>query len=467
MGKSQGGKKCRKATKADSAEEWVMCTGCSYWHTLEATPYESVEEAEAAPDFYCQQCETTRILREEFVLKLKQEAELCKLAVANVRAVLEEEISMRKREQERIEVLLKEEKHRRELLEQKLAGVACSSGHLDARAAEILTELPQVETTMETTTTQGDTVRGRRDPSAGGMLTSTEESERKPGDRGNAVLMNESQEAIGESGDTKVTAASKTECKNTAIEKRGKAGITGKAGEREGRQKIGPGIENERRVFVFGDGDAFRMKRAALRMVGWNQNVQFRTQTKATMGEVAAAVDATPEVWEAAEAMVVIHAGSGDVMNNDLSQEETIQSLRIQLRKWKERAPKHRFVVYAVPMLPAGDTEVFNSCRLWNDGIKTMCQELGPWVEFAAHNWLREKEHEGRGYPDHLAYELGKRLGRRMCAFLAVRPSAGHWKAGWRNSYQADSLMETLSQTLAHIVDGRWRRRDGKGPRRM
>ncbi|KAH6920312.1 hypothetical protein HPB50_028701 [Hyalomma asiaticum] len=290
-----------------------MCTGCSYWHTLDATPYESVEEAEAAPDFYCQQCETIRILREEFVLKLKQETEICKLAVANVTAVLEEEISMREREQERIEVLLKEEKSRRELLEQKLAGVACSSGHLDAGVAEIPTELP-VET-METTTAQGDTVRGRSDPSAGSMLTSTEESGRKPEGRGNAVLMNETQEARGEPGDTKVTATSKMKHKNTSIEKRESRNLWKGICEQEGRQKIGPGIENERRVFVFGDGDAFRMKRAALRMVGWNQNVQFRTQTNATMGEVAAAVDATPEVWEAAEAMVVIHAGTGVVQH--------------------------------------------------------------------------------------------------------------------------------------------------------
>lgn len=81
---------------------------------MEATPYESVKEVEAAPDFYCQQCETIRIIRKEFVLKLKQDTERCKLAVANVTAVLEEEICMRKREQERIEVLLKEEKGRRE-----------------------------------------------------------------------------------------------------------------------------------------------------------------------------------------------------------------------------------------------------------------------------------------------------------------------------------------------------------------
>ncbi|KAH6943830.1 hypothetical protein HPB50_000124 [Hyalomma asiaticum] len=162
-------------------------------------------------------------------------------------------------------------------------------------------------------------VRDYQDP--GG---SAEESGRKPGGRGNAVLMNESQEARGEPGDTKVMATSKTKHKNTSIEKREKAGIFGKACEQEGRQKIGPGIENERRVFVFGDGDAFRMKRATLRMVGWNQNVQFRTQANATMGEVAAAVDATLEVWEAAEAVVVIHAGSGDVKNKDSSQEEAI-----------------------------------------------------------------------------------------------------------------------------------------------
>ncbi|KAH6945211.1 hypothetical protein HPB50_007561 [Hyalomma asiaticum] len=65
------------------------------------------------------------------------------------------------------------------------------------------------------------------------------------------------------------------------------------------------------------------MKQAALRVVGWNQNVRFRTRTDATLGEVVAAVDATPEVWEAEQAMVVIH-GSGDVMNEDSSQEEAI-----------------------------------------------------------------------------------------------------------------------------------------------
>ncbi|KAH7965199.1 hypothetical protein HPB49_004643 [Dermacentor silvarum] len=55
--------------------------------------------------------------------------------------------------------------------------------------------------------------------------------------------------------------------------------------------------ENRRRVFVFGDGNAVRMKRTLLKLVSWNRNGQFRADMDAAMKDVVAAVEESPDVW--------------------------------------------------------------------------------------------------------------------------------------------------------------------------
>lgn len=62
----------------------------------------------------------------------------------------------------------------------------------------------------------------------------------------------------------------------------------------------------------------------------------------------------------------------------------------IRLHMWKERAPNHRFVVYAVPTPRTGMDQLLCICRQWNASPRSLCKELGPWVEFVATDWVRE-----------------------------------------------------------------------------
>ncbi|KAH7982632.1 hypothetical protein HPB52_006212 [Rhipicephalus sanguineus] len=156
------------------------------------------------------------------------------------------------------------------------------------------------------------------------------------------------------------------------------------------------------------------MKWATLHTVGWNQKVQFRAETKTTLREVTKAVDAELERWGTDEAMVVIHAGCKEVLSGSEPHEEVLNDLRARLQRWKERAPNSRFVVYALPVPWRGTSEILNTCKRWNDGMRSMCRELGPWVEVAASSSFREEVPEDLIYSENMAKDIGKRLGRRL-----------------------------------------------------
>lgn len=66
---------------------WVMCSTCEDWVKLASTPFETVEEAEAAASYRCHKCEALRILREEFALLIKHETEKWHLTVENVKVI--------------------------------------------------------------------------------------------------------------------------------------------------------------------------------------------------------------------------------------------------------------------------------------------------------------------------------------------------------------------------------------------
>ncbi|KAH7961386.1 hypothetical protein HPB52_008733 [Rhipicephalus sanguineus] len=466
MGKPPGGKRIRKTTtKADSTEDWVMCTGCNYWHTLASTPYESVEEAEAAPEFYCQQCETIRVLREEFVQLLKEETERCKLTVANMRAMLEEESKARKAERGRFEELLNEESNRRKNLEEKISAMLIQSGRPKTAAAKTPVGSPQLETKAKAKETAAGSQRGSY---VDILLDNVAISKEGPGSEDQQIQSTDSREDMREPEGTKTSTMSREARGNNQMAKRGESKKSGdRTGTHGGRQNIQTKAESERRVFVFGDGNALRMKWATLHTVGWNQKVQFRAETATTLREVAEAVDAELERWGTDEAMVVIHAGCKEVLSGSEPHEEILNDLRAQLQRWKERAPNSRFVIYALPVPWRGTSEILNTCKRWNDGMRSMCQELGPWVELAASNSFREEVPDNLIYSENMAKDIGKRLGRRLCAFLDVRPARSQWREKWRSGYRANSVMETLSQALVQMVEGQRRRRDGRAPRRM
>lgn len=186
--------------------------------------------------------------------------------------------------------------------------------------------------------------------------------------------------------------------------------------------KMEPAAGGRRHVFVYGDGNAFRMKHAALRTAQWNRRVQFRTREAATLQEVVNAVDEAADIWEVPEAMVVIHAGQ-----NDLAQVEPgalVQTLRSQLASWRSRANKHHFVISAVPTAGPEDEVLRQRCGQWNTEMQQACKELGAQVEVVSMGRALQERQQGAPYHADIAEKLGVRMGRRMCAFLSLRPGS-------------------------------------------
>ncbi|KAH7969418.1 hypothetical protein HPB52_017829 [Rhipicephalus sanguineus] len=165
------------------------------------------------------------------------------------------------------------------------------------------------------------------------------------------------------------------------------------------------------------------MKWATLHTVGWNQKVQFRAETETTLREVAEAVDAELERWGTDEAMVVIHAGCKEVLSGSEPHEEVLNDLRALLQRWKKRAPNSRFVVYALPVPWRGTSEILNTCKRWNDGMRSMCPELGPWVELAASNSFREEVPEDLIYSENMAKDIREAPWEEAVCFFRCSPS--------------------------------------------
>ncbi|KAH7961194.1 hypothetical protein HPB52_005391 [Rhipicephalus sanguineus] len=76
-----------------SSQEWVFCVGCEVWVDLECTPFETVEEARAAPAFTCRQCEKIDTVKAEMTSLVKQQADDSKLLIANLEARFERDIT--------------------------------------------------------------------------------------------------------------------------------------------------------------------------------------------------------------------------------------------------------------------------------------------------------------------------------------------------------------------------------------
>ncbi|KAH7955854.1 hypothetical protein HPB52_004554 [Rhipicephalus sanguineus] len=61
--------------KEDSSDEWVQCAGCEIWVELSATPFENIEEANAAARYDCTQCIKLSIIQSDVTQRLKQAEE--------------------------------------------------------------------------------------------------------------------------------------------------------------------------------------------------------------------------------------------------------------------------------------------------------------------------------------------------------------------------------------------------------
>ncbi|KAH7932191.1 hypothetical protein HPB52_024832 [Rhipicephalus sanguineus] len=109
-------------------------------------------------------------------------------------------------------------------------------------------------------------------------------------------------------------------------------------------------------AFVYGDGNARRLKRAVLQASAWHRGVHCRTKKDATLVETMEAIETATDVWDSTEAIVVLHAGLSDIQD-DTSPHDSTERFKSQITSWKARAKGHFFVVYGVPEVgPKDDT---------------------------------------------------------------------------------------------------------------
>ncbi|KAL3259493.1 hypothetical protein MRX96_002127 [Rhipicephalus microplus] len=178
-------------------------------------------------------------------------------------------------------------------------------------------------------------------------------------------------------------------------------------------------------AFVYGDGNARRLKRAVLQASAWHRGVHCRTKKDATLVETMEAIETATDVWDSTEAIVVLHAGLSDIQD-DTSPHDSTEKFESQITSWKARAKDHLFVVYGVPEVGPKDDTMRIKCELWNQNLRQICSDIGTRVEFVSVTKALHDKINGTSYSEYITEQLGQRLGRRLCAFLGLRPSGNY-----------------------------------------
>ncbi|KAH8042584.1 hypothetical protein HPB51_024805 [Rhipicephalus microplus] len=113
-------KKAKNTRKTRPEEEpiagWVMCNGCEMWIQLEHTPFATNDEAEEAETYLCKHCERLRLLKEEFLLMMREMDKGWRLAIQNIATRLTEHIDNTAKERRAVREELAEEKNWRTAL---------------------------------------------------------------------------------------------------------------------------------------------------------------------------------------------------------------------------------------------------------------------------------------------------------------------------------------------------------------
>ncbi|KAH7943125.1 hypothetical protein HPB52_005620 [Rhipicephalus sanguineus] len=211
-------------------------------------------------------------------------------------------------------------------------------------------------------------------------------------------------------------------------------------------------------AFVYGDGNARRLKRAVLQASAWHRGVHCRTKKDATLVETMEAIETATDVWDSTEAIVVLHAGLSDIQD-DTSPHDSTERLKSQITSWKARAKGHFFVVYGVPEVGPKDDTMRIKCELWNQNLRQICSDIGTRVEFVSVTKALQDKMNGTSYSEYVAEQLGQRLGRRLCAFLGLRPSGNHKHRAW-SVKPTTSMMTALGQAILQMANPqRWQKR--------
>ncbi|KAH7971678.1 hypothetical protein HPB52_002169 [Rhipicephalus sanguineus] len=486
-------KKARQARRSKSVERaddpWVMCSRCKTWIELEHTQFTSIEEAVAAVTFLCQRCEILDVIQADFTRRIKQEAENWKLAVANLTAKLDEKVAKWEAERLSLEDRFGEEQKVRENLQAKLDAVQASQHCCCGRPEKGTEHL----TTSANQTEAGDAGNGtpmklkdRREPTSMGIKTAPHENTALPADGTETSPTRADIETDCGKNPNKGQGKAATCPRKEELAQTGSANdpltpksmtYVGRSMQGSSTQKIWQSCpqhqkqvqtETNRRIFVFGDSNAYGLKPHTLRATRWKKAVRFWTKKEVTLEETCEAVEKMNSVWSTAEAIIALHAGTQDLNMGNAPTESLAQSLHDRLQSWLRRNDKHKFLVYAVPEWASENPSLQNECKKWNARMKELCRELGPRVEFANTNWVTNKELHNDLYSEDTAVELGQRLGRRIGAFLG--PAKPNYTRSRKNRgiNPAALLMKALEHTITQMAweqdPGRtWRSRNARG----
>ncbi|KAH9383145.1 hypothetical protein HPB48_023880 [Haemaphysalis longicornis] len=448
---------------ADGDEDWLACTDCGSWVDLKTTRFGSVKEASEAQNFDCALCVRLRALAEKTAADAEAADERWSLCFQQLEAKLASTQSELEGKLEEARLQLLSEAQRREALEAQVRQLQEQrSGTRDAevQAAGLSGVTEGRDDAVATTDPAGLAPNAHEgNGPQGSMIVSTSlhltevEASTQAGLHGELEPHHENgagapQQLETDRGRPPVSdEVGSTGAKGRRGKKRGRdsgvAGsrVTSQAGTQTLRQLSSsqqvraqvpenssdnsqPSVVSGREVWVFGDANAYRLKSAILCQEGVDRGVNFWTHAKATIREVAEAVQGKLAAEQDRQRLVVIHAGLTELLRGaDMAEE--LQHLKACLGAWTVQYPRSHFLICAVPEVTCNGDSVRSKCQRWNDTARNMCREAGPMVEMV---WpsrpAGEASLEGVRYSKTSADVFGVRLSRRFSSFLGHRPPA-------------------------------------------
>ncbi|KAH7982226.1 hypothetical protein HPB52_003504 [Rhipicephalus sanguineus] len=455
MGRTRG-KRSPSAEASNKRDSWVACTSCDVWIDIEDTPFESVEEASATAHYDCKQCVRLNILREEFTQLLRRHKEECALQLENTETRLSDALSQLGRE-----TRMREE--------------------LQARVSQLQTQLNDLKSATEGS--QTEKLEGSHHvatDSATSRLPQKEDKKRRARDKepnqaapgscpGSLEPRGEECSQVDDECALEVQEWRPT-LRNKKRNDLGKSSSEMRSSNKEElkqQERFREPLNKSRCAFIYGDRNAFRLRHTTLRTVKWNKLVQYRTWKDATLQKVMTEMDAAVDIWSAPEAVVVVHCGSSDIVDNDASPDIPIQELKSRMQTWQARANKHRFIVYGVPEPEHCNDIMQRKCKLWNEKLRKVCDELGQQVEFVSTTRAPTGGVHSLLYKASAAEELGTRLGHRLCVFLGLQPVGPTVRRKRTSGYSHPlaPLMTALGQAMLQIAGKQDQGKRRKPPR--
>ncbi|XP_040358191.1 uncharacterized protein LOC121047193 [Ixodes scapularis] len=400
--------KAKKRGKRDKAS--VECEGCEKWVDISETPFESCTEAENST-YKCKECKENEVRRITLEEEIERQVNALREAM---RVKLEEAKTERAAIESRMLAKLEEERTLRIATEEKLNAIMQEERNKREKLGEVFNEWMKSCEPEQMTVNGAENAPQQLEPRNGVKEKMTYHTDGKE-------TVSFSQERTG-SGDLdkeqgRQTTGGQTERSQHRNYK--EALMRQRADPDDGTKKQDKEKKVDKRVLVVGDTNAFKIKRATLKVVDYDKKVHFATKPGAQLRESLERAERDGKIWNAEAGVVVIHAGVTDVQGEE-SVEEMAAELGKRLEDWTTRAPKHSFMVYEVPEIKDKGDPLKERCAKWNRLSREISQQLGPRVEVVKNTGTGNDMEDGC-YNRDAAIEEGQALGNRLKSFLGLK----------------------------------------------